>query len=378
MTLKRLRVDNVGSMLRPAALREAFVKYADGGLSEEQLTHEQDEAIRAVIAHQERIGFPIVVDGEFRRTGYLASFADIEGAEDWLSRWTPRRLHREQPVTAGPARGADPVHSDDLRTPAHAKLRLTRNRPLEEYAFAAKQTDTPAKITIIGPDRVSTLHHLGHPDDVYGDAEEFMADVVKVEREMIGQIVDAGCKYVHIDEPGFTAYADEASLEVLRSRGDDPEVNRQRSIDANNELIAGFPDDVVFGVTCAAATARASGIARARTTRSPRASSAACTTTGSCSSTTPIAPAGSSRCGSSATTRSSSSASSPRRPATWSRPTRSSAGSRRRPPSCPSSAWRSARSAASPRASSGNLISEDDQWRKLELVLSVAQDVWGE
>ena len=80
VTLKRLRVDNVGSMLRPAALREAFVKFADGGLSEEQLTHEQDEAIRAVIAHQERIGFPIVVDGEFRRTGYLASFADIEGA----------------------------------------------------------------------------------------------------------------------------------------------------------------------------------------------------------------------------------------------------------------------------------------------------------
>ena len=58
MTLKRLRVDNVGSMLRPAALREAFLKYAEGGLSEEQLTHEQDEAIRAVIAHQEQIGFP--------------------------------------------------------------------------------------------------------------------------------------------------------------------------------------------------------------------------------------------------------------------------------------------------------------------------------
>jgi len=65
---------------------------------------------------------------------------------------------------------------------------------------------------------------------------------------MIGQLVDAGCKYVHIDEPGFTAYADDASLEVLRSRGEDPAVNLQRSVDANNALIAGFPDDVVFGV----------------------------------------------------------------------------------------------------------------------------------
>jgi 5-methyltetrahydropteroyltriglutamate--homocysteine methyltransferase len=248
VTLKRLRVDNVGSMLRPEALRAAFVKNAEGTLSDEQLRHEQDEAIRALIVHQERIGFPVVVDGEFRRTGYLASFADIEGAEDWLARWTPRRLHREQPVAAGPARGFDPVHSDDLRNPAHAKLRLKHNRPLEEYTFAQAQTQTPAKVTIIGPDRVSTLHHLGHPDDVYGDADEFIADVVKVEREMIGQLVDAGCRYVHIDEPGFTAYADEASLEVLRSRGDDPLRNMQRSVDANNALIAGFPDDVVFGV----------------------------------------------------------------------------------------------------------------------------------
>jgi 5-methyltetrahydropteroyltriglutamate--homocysteine methyltransferase len=235
-------------MLRPEALRAAFVKNAEGTLSDEQLRHEQDEAIRAPIAHQERIGFPVVVDGEFRRTGYLASFADIEGAEDWLARWTPRRLHREQPVAAGPARGFDPVHSDDLRNPAHAKLRLKHNRPLEEYTFAQAQTQTPAKVTIIGPDRVSTLHHLGHPDDVYGDADEFIADVVKVEREMIGQLVDAGCRYVHIDEPGFTAYADEASLEVLRSRGDDPLRNMQRSVDANNALIAGFGGDVVFGV----------------------------------------------------------------------------------------------------------------------------------
>jgi 5-methyltetrahydropteroyltriglutamate--homocysteine methyltransferase len=95
---------------------------------------------------------------------------------------------------------------------------------------------------------VSTLHFLRHPDDVYEDADAFIADVVAVEREMIGQLVDAGCRYVHIDEPGFTAYADAASLEVLRGRGEDPLVNMQRSVDANNALIAGFGDDVVFGV----------------------------------------------------------------------------------------------------------------------------------
>lgn len=248
MTLQRLRVDNVGSLLRPESLRQAFVARAEGRLPEEELVTAQDAAIRQVIARQEQIGFPVIVDGEFRRTGYLASFREVAGAEDWLRRWTPRRLHREQPITAGPARGFDPVLQDDLRNPARTRLRLTRNGPLEEFTFTQAQTDTPAKVTIIGPDRVSTLHHLGHPDDAYSDADDFIADVVAIERQMVAELVDAGCRYIHIDEPGFTAYADEASLSTLRRRGEDPLRNLTRSIEANNAVIAGFPDEVVFGV----------------------------------------------------------------------------------------------------------------------------------
>jgi 5-methyltetrahydropteroyltriglutamate--homocysteine methyltransferase len=242
--LDRLRVDNVGSMLRPARLRAAFAS----GAGEEQRRAVEDEAIRELIARQEAIGMPVVTDGEFRRTGYLASFAEIEGAEHWLDRWTPRTVGRENPVEAGAVRGHDPVHSDDLRSAATARLRLRRNRPLEEFTFAQAQSRLPAKVTLIGPDRVSTLHALGRPGDVYADADEFIADVVAVEREMIGGLVAAGCRYVHIDEPGVTAYADARSLEVLRSRGEDPTANLQRSIDANNALIDGFGGEVTFGV----------------------------------------------------------------------------------------------------------------------------------
>ena len=242
--LTRLRVDNVGSMLRPAPLREAFAARAD----EETLTRIEDEAIRELIARQEAIGMPVIVDGEFRRSGYLASFSEIEGAEHWLERWTPATVGRENPVEAGAVRGHDPLHSDDLRSAATSRLRLRRNRPLEEWRFAAAQSTLPAKVTIIGPDRVSTMHALGRTGDVYADPDEFIADVVAVLREMVGQLVDAGCRYVHIDEPGFTAYADAASLEVLRARGEDPAVNLQRSIDANNALIADFGDEVTFGV----------------------------------------------------------------------------------------------------------------------------------
>lgn len=246
-SLKDLRVDNVGSMLRPPTLREAFARRGAGEIEPAELTAIEDEAIRELIARQEAIGMPVIVDGEFRRSGYLASFGEIEGAEHWLVNWTPRTVGRENPVEAGAVRGRDPTHDDSLRSPATARLRLRRNLPFEEWKFAQAQTALPAKVTLIGPDRVSTLHALGHPDDVYEDAAGFVEDVVAVEREMIGQLADAGCRYVQIDEPGFTAYADAASLDVLRSRGDDPLINLERSIDANNALIAGF-DGVTFGV----------------------------------------------------------------------------------------------------------------------------------
>jgi 5-methyltetrahydropteroyltriglutamate--homocysteine methyltransferase len=64
---------------------------------------------------------------------------------------------------------------------------------------------------------------------------------------MIAALVEAGCRYIQIDAPGYTAYVDNVSLERMRARGEDPEKNLERSIAADNAVIAGF-DDVVFGL----------------------------------------------------------------------------------------------------------------------------------
>jgi 5-methyltetrahydropteroyltriglutamate--homocysteine methyltransferase len=82
---------------------------------------------------------------------------------------------------------------------------------------------------------------------VYKDIDEFIADVVAIERQMIRQLVDAGCRYIHIDAPGFTAYVDQLSLERMRARGEDPDKNLERGIAAENAVIAGF-DGVTFGL----------------------------------------------------------------------------------------------------------------------------------
>jgi len=82
---------------------------------------------------------------------------------------------------------------------------------------------------------------------VYPSVEEFLDGVVALQRQMIRELVDAGCRYVHIDEPGYTAYVDEPSLAAMRERGEDPQQNFTRSLRANARLVEGF-DGVTFGI----------------------------------------------------------------------------------------------------------------------------------
>jgi 5-methyltetrahydropteroyltriglutamate--homocysteine methyltransferase len=100
---------------------------------------------------------------------------------------------------------------------------------------------------LIGPDRITQCYDSETSRSVYPSIDDFVADVVTVERQMIGQLAEAGCRYVGIDAPGYTAYVDGPSLAAMRERGEDPERNMERSIRADNQIIADFPD-VTFGI----------------------------------------------------------------------------------------------------------------------------------
>src|SRR4029077_17596956 len=83
LQLQSTRVDLVGSMLRPQELKEAFAKYGEGQLNEADLKTAQNNAIRDLVAKQVTRNLPIVVDGEFRRTSFMESFAVVAGVEEW-------------------------------------------------------------------------------------------------------------------------------------------------------------------------------------------------------------------------------------------------------------------------------------------------------
>ena len=192
---------------------------------------------------------PIVTDGEFRRRNFQESFSnavtgfDVPQNVERLTGWREpnKPLHRtEQNFSApGPAIAT--------RRAAYERLRLKHNVVLDEYSFAAGIATCPVKVSLIGPDRIAQRFTWGQSEAVYKNIDEFVADVVTIQRQMIKQLIDAGCRYVHMDAPGFTAYVDRVSLERMRARGEDPDKNLERGIRAENDVIAGF-GGVTFGL----------------------------------------------------------------------------------------------------------------------------------
>ena len=246
--LDHIRTDVVGSLLRPADWKAARLQYEQKKMSADEFARIELECVKRHIALQEAAGLDVVTDGEVGRLNFQDSFGlAVRGYETAsetvkthegraaggtpLARW-------EIPDLAGP--GTPVVH----RRPVRERLSLARNVPLEEYRRAAPLARKPVKVSLIGPDRITQRYD--HTGTVYATVDDFVADVVAIQRRMIRELVDAGCRYVHIDEPGYTAYVDEPSLAAMRSRGEDPMQNFSRSLRAN-ALIADFPG-VTFGV----------------------------------------------------------------------------------------------------------------------------------
>jgi 5-methyltetrahydropteroyltriglutamate--homocysteine methyltransferase len=242
------RTDHVGSLLRPQSLKAAFLAFGAGQLSQDELRHAQDDAIRAVVAKQEAIGLPVATDGEYRRLNWQVSFSEVEGWDLWSGSWKnflqnpENRAAHERPLT----KGDDAVVS--FRAPATARLELKRSFPLEECRFLRSVAKGKIKATLMGPDRVAQMCDLERSRSIYRDRDEFLADVVAIQRQMVGELVAAGCDYVQIDEPSYTGYVDPATLERMRAAGEDPMKNLERAIAADNAVIAGLEGKAVFGL----------------------------------------------------------------------------------------------------------------------------------
>jgi 5-methyltetrahydropteroyltriglutamate--homocysteine methyltransferase len=250
--LATVRNDVVGSLLRPAQLKAARQQFDEGALSLERLRQIEDQGIRDAVKLQEEVGLAVVTDGEYRRLNFQDSFG--ESVTGYDAGKPSLKLYEQRVEGSSPLRrweipdqGEQKGTAVAQRRPVLAKLGLARNVPAEEFRFLKQITGKPGKVALIGPDRIAQRFDWQNSTAVYSGLDEFVDDVVKVERQIIGGLVDAGCRYVQIDAPGYTAYVDPPSLAAMRARGEDPQANFSRSLKADNAVLAGF-DAVTFGI----------------------------------------------------------------------------------------------------------------------------------
>jgi len=250
--LAHIRNDVIGSLLRPARLKTARVAYDDGKQTLDDLKNVENDCIREAVTLQEQIGLSVVTDGEYRRLNFQDSFGESVAGYDAgraSLQFYEQRVQGSNPLQRWqiPEGGEHKPTAVAQRRPVSETLRLARNVPLEEFYFINEVAQVPAKITLIGPDRIAQRFDWQNSKAVYPGIDAFMRDVVEIEREIIQGLVQAGCRYVQIDAPGYTAYVDQPSLDAMRARGEDPKENFSRSLAADNQILAGF-DDVTFGI----------------------------------------------------------------------------------------------------------------------------------
>jgi len=188
------RADHVGSLLRPKRLLDARRAHAEGKMSRQALTEIEDQAILDALAMQKSTGIDVYSDGEFRRASWIEGpFAALDG----LSMRTSSRF--EQPLWQG--KGAKEANEDMPIAWAMvtAKLKLRHSITGHETAFLKKHARGPYKITMPGPTMLLNLYEPGVTSRVYPTRQDFLDDVVRVyQSEVDAQIAD-GASYIQLD-----------------------------------------------------------------------------------------------------------------------------------------------------------------------------------
>jgi 5-methyltetrahydropteroyltriglutamate--homocysteine methyltransferase len=230
------RADHVGSLIRPDHLIQARERHAAGEIGDEELKGVQEQAIRWVVGLQEEIGLKSITDGEYNRGSWHTDFLlRFENVEPWQSNYRTTFHNEEGSVESKP-------HT--MRVVG----KLGRPKPIfvDDFKFLKSVTKETPKITIPSP---SIMHFRGGREAIdtaaYPAMEEFYADLAAVYAAEIGDLIDAGCRYLQIDETNF-AYLCDPSLraQVQTSIGEDPESLPHVYAKLINEAIAAKPDDM--------------------------------------------------------------------------------------------------------------------------------------
>ena len=197
-----LAVTGIGSWPRPRWMADALHAHVQGRLDEASFQETANDAVRLIVAAQQRAGADIFTDGEQRRDSY-ASFVATRLENCQLIPLTDLLPLVEHPEEFEKELRALDVPAGEVRHPA-VFGRLARKKPIavHELDFLRSLTGKPVKVALPGPYLLSrTMWMECLSDQAYASREEIAADIVRVLREEIADLLDGGAALVQLDEP---------------------------------------------------------------------------------------------------------------------------------------------------------------------------------
>ncbi|MFZ0418104.1 MAG: cobalamin-independent methionine synthase II family protein [Candidatus Sulfotelmatobacter sp.] len=229
------RSDVVGSLLRPAYLKEARERHEAGQLSETDFKRTEDRAVDEAIALQERTGIDVITDGEMRRYAFYGHLIDAVEGFDKFGGWAiPFRNEKGEELVLP-------------RPVVVSKLRRKRPMCAEEFTYVRARTAHAAKTTMISAQQAAAYYDSKKSAGAYTKIDAYLADIVDILRDEVQELIRLGCTYIQIDSPQYAALLDPQLREGYRQRGNDPDRLLDLSTEMDNAVIGDHPG-VVFGL----------------------------------------------------------------------------------------------------------------------------------
>ncbi len=233
--------DIVGSFLRPAALKEARQKFADGAISAEELKAAEDSAIKELVAQEKASGLKAVTDGEFRRSMWHLDFlTELTGTEEvGADSWS---VHFQ---------GHQPKSKTVVITD---KVGFGEHPFLDHFKFTQEAAGgTLVKQTIPSPTMLHLIccvreeHYT--PIERYKDNEELLfADIAAAYRDAVKAFYDAGCRYLQFDDTSWGELCDAQKRAAYEARGFDLDKLERDYVNLINESLRDKPEDLTVTI----------------------------------------------------------------------------------------------------------------------------------
>lgn len=237
-SLPPFRADQVGSLLRPAVLKEARLAYQEGRLSPEDLRSVENAEIKKLVEKQKEVGLLAVTDGELRRSWWHLDFLwGLDGVKK---------------VAAD--HGSIAFHGKDTKAETieiEGKLDFSQHPFLEDFKFLKEAAGRhTAKFTIPSPSMlhlITTVRKEGYqPIARYQNNEVLLQDIAAAYQKAIDAFYSAGCRYLQLDDTSWGELCSPEKRSMYEQRGFDLEQLARDYVELINRAIEKRPDDMVI------------------------------------------------------------------------------------------------------------------------------------